>query len=120
MYELVLPRDLFNQSKLLQQLGKLCLAIHDRKVQGISFWYNDGDNFDICLSDAGYLYCDNLLFTLTSNDKPIELYTSYNSRIPNPLLFADPSNGEEMFVFMDDEEDGLFTNEFVDMINNNS
>ena len=45
-YQRVIPRDLFNESKLLQQLGFVCLAIHDYRLTRITF-EDSGEAFDI-------------------------------------------------------------------------
>lgn len=88
-YERVLPRDLFNESKLLKCLGQLSLLIHDstRLSLLIQFEHEESDKgFEICMDkDSGYIYCTNL--QLLYNDTVISLYTPYNSREPYPLYF---------------------------------
>ena len=110
MYGLVLPRDLFNQGKILQQIGKLCLAIHNYELPTLEFEL-EGDNFDIGLSDSGNLYIGNLIFSMSEN--PIEFYTRYNSRESNPLLTINPVTKEEIYVFTDN---GEFTEDFLEMM----
>ena len=114
MYQKVI-RDLFNESRLLQQIGKLLLAIEDKKVEGIEFEH-DGSPFSINLTPCGYLCIENIRFRLTKIQESVS-FTLYNSRLPNfrnpnPL----PSNplryeidGIEGYVF---DEEGEFTRIF--------
>lgn len=106
-YQRALPRDLFNESKLLEQIGRICLAIHDGRLTRLDFEH-DGEAFDIQLSDDGELYIANLQFI--SDDTPIYFCTNYNSRNKNPLLVLDPETEENLFVFRDD---GKFTSHFL-------
>ena len=109
-YQRVLPRDLFNESKLLEQIGRVCLAIHDGKLNKLKI-NHDGSAFDIQLSDEGSLYISNLEF-LDSDDLPVTFSTTYNSRIKNPLLFFDRCSEEDLDVF---EDSGEFTKYFLDL-----
>jgi len=103
-------RDLFNESRLLQQIGKLLLAIEDKKIEGIEFEH-DGSPFLIKLIPSGYLCIENIRFQLTKIEESV-FFTLYNSRSLNPL----PSNpliyeidGIEGDVF---DEEGEFTRIF--------
>lgn len=109
-YQRVLPRDLFNEAKLLEQIGRVCLAIHDGKLNKLEI-NQDGSAFDIQLSDEGSLYISNLEF-LDSEDTPVSFSTTYNSREKNPLLFFDRWTEEDRFVFKDS---GEFTKYFLDL-----
>ena len=108
-YQRVLPRDLFNESKLLEQIGRVCLAIHDGKLNKLEI-NHDGSEFDIQLSNEGSLYISNLEFC--SEDLPVTFSTTYNSRIKNPLLFFNRWTEEDRFVF---EDSGEFTKYFLDL-----
>jgi|688.fasta_scaffold2624612_1 hypothetical protein len=108
-YQRVLPRDLFNESKLLEQIGRICLAIHDGKLTQLDFEH-DGEAFDIQLSDEGGLYISNLEF-LDSKNSPIFFSTNYNSRQKNPLMVLDPETEENLFVFGDS---GEFSKHFLE------
>ena len=110
-YERVLPRDLFNESKLLQQLGAVCLAIHDSRLTRITFEYDD-EPFDIRLAEGGEMSVANLTFW--QGDEDVQLWTSYNSRDKNPLLFLDPFSGDEFYVF---DDQGDFTFRFYSKFN---
>jgi len=108
MHDRVIPRDLFNESKLLQQIGKLCLAIHDNDIQGIEFEH-DGSPFAIALTDSGCLYVENIEFRLIESQESVCFFTSYNSRTANPLQYEYDGNGEN-YVFNDE---GNFNPEFL-------
>lgn len=94
----VLPRDLFNESKLLKCLGQLTLKIHDCELQGVSFYHDDirYSGFDVVLSDDGHLSVSNLIFT--KNDTRLHFHTPYNSKEPYPL-----------YLYMDYVEYPVFT-----------
>jgi len=107
-------RDLFNKSILLQQIGKLCLAIEDKKIEGIEFEH-DGSPFLINLTPSGYLRIENIRFRLTKIQESVS-FTLYNSRISNFRVPNPPSNpllyeidGIEGDVF---DEEGEFTRIF--------
>ena len=107
-------RDLFNESRLLQQIGKLCLAIEDKKIEGIEFEH-DGLPFLINLTPCGYLRIENIRFRLTKIEESVS-FTLYNSRISNFRVPNPPSNpllyeidGIEGDVF---DEEGEFTRIF--------
>ena len=107
-YQRVLPRDLFNEAKLLEQIGRVCLAIHENVLTRLSF-DNDGSSFDIQLSDEGSLYISNLDF-LDAENLPVNFTTNYNSRLKNPLLAHDLETEEDYFVF---DDQGNFTSQFL-------
>ena len=107
MHDRVIPRDLFNESKLLQQIGRLCLAIHDNDIQGIEFDH-DGSPFAIALTDGGNLYIENIFFKLIESEEELNVFTTYNSRMTNPLLYE--IDGTESYVF---DDEGNFTPEFL-------
>jgi hypothetical protein len=110
-YQRVIPRDLFNESKLLQQLGFLCLAIHDWKLSRLKF-EDTGNRFDIQLSDEGELSVTNLTFL--RGEEAIRFWINYNSRTKNPLLFENPRTGDPDYVF---DDQGEFTSRFFEQFN---
>lgn len=115
-YPRVIPRDLFNESKLLQQLGFLCLAIHDRKITRLEVM-DTGEPFDIQLSDSGELSVTNLEFlrpNFRQGEETIRFWTNYNSRTKNPLLFENPRTGDPDYVF---DDNGEFTSRFFEQFN---
>lgn len=114
MYERVIPRDLFNEAKLLKCLGQLCLLIHDEKAGPfISFEHDtaiaEGFHIDQDPNDGG-LFCANLKFFF--NQWELTLKTNLNARDPYPLL-ATVLDSEEFHVFNDD---GSLSDEFKEMI----
>ena len=107
-YERVLPRDLFNEAKLLKCLGFLTLHIHDCKISGINFDF-EGDAFEVELNDNG-LTVSNLRFYL-SDGTEINFFTPYNSKSNFPLEAE--INYEYTSVFTDS---GEYTNEFLELL----
>ena len=65
-YYRVIPRDLFNEAKLLKCMGHLCLKIHDRQVpiQMKILEEDELSNFKIGLMEEGSLTITNLIITL--------------------------------------------------------
>lgn len=107
-YSRVIPRDLFNESKLLKCLGRLVLLIYDGLApEGLTFKH-DGEPFVVeqDLSDGG-LFCTTL--QVWYRGKPLQLKSPYNSREPYPLLLVN-GDGEEFEVF---NGSGNFTPEFL-------
>ena len=82
-YMRVLPRDLFNESKLLKCIGKIALLIHNREIQGLTIDYNDAD-FKITQSICGDLMLNNVLF-FDSNSIEVFFSTLLNSKDIWPL-----------------------------------
>lgn len=109
----VIPRDLFNEAKLLKCLGQLALLIHDGKTPiDLKFEEMEEDQqFDVEINDNSELYCTNL--TLTYKDNPIHIFTPYNSKEPYPLRFT---NNEEIEYDLLDEK-GKITKEFTEFLN---
>lgn len=108
----VVPRDLFNDSKLLKCLGQLALNILDGKGLGVEVdesLLTNGTGFDIKLLEDGHLFVTNLAFSKSG----VELLykTVYNSKGAYPLLCQ--YEDQEIDVFKDD---GSYTEEYVDFI----
>jgi hypothetical protein len=111
-YNKVLPRDLFNESKALKNIGHLYLLCHDGLAHGIKCFDSlDGGNdpFELYLTHDGYLYCSNVFFRY--NGYPLFLKSLYNSK-NNYTLFLE-SNYEDFLVF---DEIGNLTEEFLEEI----
>ncbi len=109
-YQRVIPRDLFNESKLLKCLGQLALVIHDgvNVPAGLVLHHEDGEHpgFDVWQSeDDGALSVSNL--ECTCFGRVITLRFKYNSKDAYPLWFALDEN--EGLVF---GEDGKLTDDF--------
>lgn len=116
MYHRVIPRDLFNESKLLKCLGQLSLIVHDgldnnrTKCPGGLTADNSGDAFDISQRehDGGLVAAG---VTFFANGFPLTLFSQYNSKSPYPLWCETP--GEDIAVFNDD---GNLTQEFCEHV----
>jgi hypothetical protein len=110
-YVRVIPRDLFNESKLLKCWGQLSLLIHEgrgiRWPLRVENENTEERGFVIDL-DHGYggLFVHNL--SLWMGERPFYLYVPINSREPYPLLLVDEDTDEEHTVF---NEDGSLSNE---------
>ena len=114
MYSRVVPRDLFNEAKLLKSLGQLCLLIHD----GVDKWGNptprhlnfrhEGERFviDQRQSCGGLYVTAGLQFTVRSH--VLELYSAYNDKSEYPLLCM-THEGEEIEVL---DHDGTLSEDF--------
>lgn len=102
-YQRILPRDLFNEAKLLKCLGRLALLIHNELCE-LQFVHvtQDWQDFRIYkdFSD-GSIYCDNLLF-FAPGRKRVKVYLPENNREPYPLLCRFDGSEEELAVFNDD------------------
>lgn len=111
-YQRVLPRDLFNEAKLLKCIGQVMLLAHDHNLP-IEFnlvpdlGYN-GFVIDQYESD-GSLYVANHDFTI--NGDVYHICIPLNSRDNYPLKIS--VGGEEFDVF---NENGEFTSEFLYML----
>lgn len=110
-YIRVIPRDLFNEAKLLKCLGQIALIIHDGadRRYGLKLEHDDSEcaGFDIAQNSAsGALVCTNLRLTLRGS--PIDLFSPYNSRDPYPLYYRHGENEDRALA-----DDGSLSPEFV-------
>jgi hypothetical protein len=108
-YRRVIPRDLFNEAKLLKCLGQLALILLDYGDRYPLVLEHDDEGFLIDQNpDDGNLFCTSLRLYHTSGQE-IALSSEYNSKEPYPLCFEyDDLYGP---VFTDD---GKFDQEFLD------
>jgi len=107
-YTRVIPRDFFNEAKLLKCMGQLSLKILDGKLpENIKIEIDEsGEAFEIGLTNDGRLFLNN--YDTTINDTYVSLSTIYNSQNQYPLIcFHDD---EEITVF---DNDGNFTDDFI-------
>lgn len=104
-YFRVIPRDLFNEAKLLKCLGQLALAIHNGVRWPLRLEHESAESGFQIEQDTtdGGLFCSNLI--LYCGTQFIELHTPLNSKSAYPLQF----DGVEP-VF---DRDGGFSDEFV-------
>ncbi len=117
-YIRVIPRDFFNESKLLKCLGQLSLLVLEdsiyRHLTGVKEvniteeFIEEDQGFNILLdSDLYGLVCANYEFCV--NGIPMLLYHPYNSKEQYPLCFVSIS-GDTYSVFT---ETGEVTDEFI-------
>lgn len=110
-YTRVIPRDFFNEAKLLNCMGFLQLKILDQQTPpGINIEINgNGEPFKIELNEAFYgLYVIN--YQILVNDEPYIFLTRYNNKNKFPF-FVVTEDDEEIEVF---DEQRNFTEEFID------
>ena len=113
-YSRVIPRDLFNESKVLKNLGRLTLLCLDGMGLGINYEH-EGGSFDIRQNQSsGDLFCSNIRFFHKRTGDTIYFYHRYNSKEPYTMFF-EMEDGEEVEVF---DNEGNFTEEFKNYIEN--
>ena len=85
-YRRVIPRDLFNESKLLKCIGKISLLIHEQMIQGLNINHEDsGKGFIVRQHESdGSIFIENVHF-FDNNGTPIYFSTALNSRDNWPL-----------------------------------
>lgn len=112
-YQRVIPRDLFNEAKLLKCLGQLALMAHDYPALGLKMQhFAEDEGFRIEQNpDSGALYCSNMELFVSGQE--IHLSTRYNCKDAYPLNFIDDTAEESGRVF---SETGDFTPEFSNLI----
>ncbi len=132
-YYRVIPRDLFNEAKLLKCLGRLVILasnqanpLEDSALSSgeppsdfMLVEHHDGEAFQIEQNQGtGNLYCANVeILRLCSERglevwKPFDVFNPINSRADWPLLFLD-SDGEHCHVFDQDDPNGNLSKEFL-------
>lgn len=106
-YNRVIPRDFFNEAKLLKCMGFLALNILNGTLpDGINVEIEEpGEPFDIHLMDDGSLYIANYMTTF--NNVPVIFKTTYNSKDPYPFFLEHDYCDYKVF-----NDDGTFSNEF--------
>ena len=107
-YIRVIPRDLFNEAKLLKCMGVLCLAILDNKTPCKMESEHNGETFEVVLLQEGSLTISNIQIIV----KGLELTfkTTYNSKANYPLYVE--YNEEDFEVF---NEQGEFSKDFINL-----
>lgn len=110
-YYRIVPRDLFNESKLLKCLGKVAIVCHDEMLPGLRMVVDDGSPFviDQRTSDGG-LYVERGIH-FDGYGYPLDLYTAYNSKENYPLL-CDTDEGTIEVL----DDDGCITVAFRNFI----
>jgi hypothetical protein len=107
-YLRVIPRDLFNEAKLLKCIGRLCLLIHDNTVPCKMEFVHNGEVFDIVQTQDGDLMIDNV--TIKVKGKVFNFKCHLNSKSNYTLyLYCDIEGIVDVF-----DEAGNFEKEFLD------
>jgi len=83
-YQRVLPRDLFNEAKLLKCVGLVCLKILDNQTPCHMSHNEVEGGFEIELMDEGSLFISNLHIAIKG--KIFLFKTTYNSKSNYPLF----------------------------------
>lgn len=112
-YMRVLPRDAFNEAKLLKCLGQLIIEIE--KIPELEFnFYDENQGFKIEQYDMdGTLWADNFhLFFKGYPEVPISIYNPYNSKDTYPMWFEFGTYADRLF-----NDNGTLTNAFKTMVN---
>jgi hypothetical protein len=117
MRQLVIPRDFFNDSKLLKSLGKLSLIIHDGMDDA-------GNRSPLPLEIRAYTYCilqnpvtGNLFASgvhVTYRGCPVLVCSLYNSKANYNLWVDTDTDCVEVL----DSETGCLTTEFLAYLQN--
>lgn len=108
-YERVIPRDLFNEAKLLKCLGRLALLHLDGFLGDMQMVYTGGTRgFDVAQDpSSGDLWAKDVRL-LTRDGWRVHLHTPYNDRSEYPLMFHHyPDEDHPVF-----DEEGQLTDEF--------
>lgn len=110
-YRRVIPRDFFNEAKLLKCMGILQIKIHDNQLPtNIDIEIMEsGESFEIEL-DSGFdlLYIQN--YPVMVNGEEYLVGTNYNSKDNIPLSIIYDNTDIRIF-----EEDGTFSEEFIEL-----
>lgn len=110
-YERVIPRDLFNESKVLKCWGRIALLIHDGCApEGLTVDHDTEYESHFVIDQnpmTGDLYPLNLHLKL--NGVKLNAVNPYNSKEAYPIIIEDDEEGSfEVF-----NDDGTWTNEFL-------
>lgn len=111
-HERVIPRDLFNDAKILKCLGRLALVIHNgtddkRPAPPTLEIEHDGQPFKIMQDPSdGSLSCANVKVMI--NGRPVHHWTTYNSREEYPLYLDFGTEAHQVF-----DHYGKFTDAFL-------
>ena len=113
-YTRVIPRDFFNEAKLLKCMGLLALKIHDSKTpEGITIEISENGepvDIDLVLSDHAISVIN---YLVTVNGQEVIMKNKYNSRENYPMYCE--VDEEDFLVF---NEQGEFTTEFIERFKN--
>lgn len=110
-YIRVIPRDFFNEAKLLKCMGQLALKILDCQLpDGMKIEIDEtGEQFDIQQNIDGMLYINN--YDVSINGVRVIIYTNYNDKASYPLVCLYDDEYYKIF-----DEAGNFTDEFAGIV----
>lgn len=102
-YFRVIPRDLFNESKLLKCLGMISLHVHDRKIQGLEIVHQEEKSGFVISQDenTGNIFVENLFF-FDQNGTPVYFFHPLNNKNNFPLVME--YQNEEYWPFNEQGE----------------
>jgi|LakMenEpi03Aug12_release.lakeMendotaPanAssembly.Ray.scaffolds.fasta_scaffold2031590_1 hypothetical protein len=112
-YMRVVPRDLFNEAKLLKCLGKISIGILDGKLGKYRLtekYTREDEGFIILQNEDGDIMCDN--YRVFKDEEEIYLFTRLNSKDIWPLMTI--NHHAEYIEVLDD--DGKFTKDFIEYL----
>ena len=118
-YKRVLPRDLFNESKLLKVAGKLVCLIEDRVITNMTYEHDTTftENFIVGQDQSdGAFYLHNLKFYVRFDEGVFELRLHVmqdKEQHWNAYTDCEGFTEPEVRVF---DEDGHATQEFLEML----
>lgn len=106
-YARVIPRDFFNEAKLLKCFGQLALKILDNATpENLNIYIEEnGEPFEIDLTDDGSLFIRN--YATTINYTSVLFKSTYNSKSNYPFFCELDNIDYEVF-----DDHGNFTDEF--------
>ncbi len=111
-YTRVIPRDLFNEAKILKCLGHLVLKGPLLERNGFKIHqFNCDESFGIDQRSCGEMYCNNI-FLSDPHGECIQLSTPLNSKLNYPLTYTTRDDKHD-FVFNDA---GLLSDEFLELM----
>jgi hypothetical protein len=117
-YVRVIPRDFFNESKLLKCHGQLTLNIHKLNDFKVSEEFdNEEEGFQIMQSDLdGSIFVSNYIFRVNGNELALSTPLNNKENYPMTFLYYSQKTDEEYMgnVF---EENGVFSEEFYEILN---
>jgi hypothetical protein len=115
-YDRVIPRDFFNESKLLKCMGRVALLILDGHAPLQMSFKDSGKSFDIRqLSGDGGLVVVN--YPVKIKGKTFFFATAYNSKSNYPLYMHSSYQDDHTVVPVLDSE-GEFTQDFLNFCEN--
>lgn len=113
-YRRVVPRDLFNEAKLLKCLGRIALLAEDGVLAGWSVEWREGDRFLVEQDpSSGDIHVEGLRLRKDRTKRRLHLSTSLNSREAWPLVWYDPDTEEEGECFL---KDGALAPGFMELL----